>query len=193
MSQVVSRRPVTSEARLPSQASLCGICCEQSGSETGFSSSTPVFGDSSVVIATRYMLDGPGIETWWGDIFRTRPDTPSLLCNGYRVFPGGKAAGEWRWLPSPSSAEVKERVEVFFCSPSGPSWPVILWNLPLALLQFSAVSWKEDRLTHLSINLRRYVILSIDSHSKILRGLYIFYVWETDWREENGMFLHTHL
>jgi hypothetical protein len=32
----------------------------------------------------------------WGEIFRTRPDRPwgppTLLYNGYRVFPGGKAA-----------------------------------------------------------------------------------------------------
>ena len=50
-------------------------------------------------IATRYGLHGPGIETRLrGEIFRTRPDRPwgppSLLYNGYRVFPGGKAAGE---------------------------------------------------------------------------------------------------
>jgi len=35
-----------------------------------------------------------------GEIFRTRPDRswglPSLLYNGYRMFPGGKAAGAWR-------------------------------------------------------------------------------------------------
>jgi hypothetical protein len=34
------------------------------------------------------------------EIFHTRPDRPwgptSLLYNGYRVFPGGKAAGAWR-------------------------------------------------------------------------------------------------
>ena len=34
-----------------------------------------------------------------GEIFRTRPDRswgpPSLLYNGYRVFPGGKADGAW--------------------------------------------------------------------------------------------------
>jgi hypothetical protein len=39
-----------------------------------------------------------------GEIFRTRPDRPwgppSLLHNGYRVFPGGKAAGAWRWPPN---------------------------------------------------------------------------------------------
>ena len=58
--------------------------------------------DSSVGIATRQGLGGPGIESQWGgEIFRTRPDRPcgppSLLYNGYRVFPGGKAAGAWRW------------------------------------------------------------------------------------------------
>jgi hypothetical protein len=49
------------------------------------------------------------------EIFRTRPDrpwdTPSLLHNGNQVFPGGKAAGAWRWPPTPYSAEVKEKVE----------------------------------------------------------------------------------
>jgi hypothetical protein len=50
--------------------------------------------DSSVGIATRYGLEGPGIESRWGVIFRTYPDRlrgqPSFLYNGYRVFPGGK-------------------------------------------------------------------------------------------------------
>jgi hypothetical protein len=31
---------------------------------------------SSVGIATVYGLDGPGIESRWGEIFRTRPDRP---------------------------------------------------------------------------------------------------------------------
>jgi hypothetical protein len=56
--------------------------------------------DSSVGIATRYGLEGPVIESRWGDILRARPDrpwgTPSLPYNGYPVFPGGKAAGAWR-------------------------------------------------------------------------------------------------
>jgi hypothetical protein len=49
---------------------------------------------SSVGIATGYGLDGPGIEPGGGEILRTSPGgpwgPPSLLYNGYRVFPGGK-------------------------------------------------------------------------------------------------------
>ena len=64
-------------------------------------------GPGSVVgIATAYGLDGPGIESRWGEIFRTSPDrpwgTPNLLYNGYRVFPRGRgAAGTWRWPLTP--------------------------------------------------------------------------------------------
>jgi hypothetical protein len=50
--------------------------------------------DSSVSIATRYGLEGPGIEYRWAEIFLTYPDrlrdTPSLPYNGYLVFLGGK-------------------------------------------------------------------------------------------------------
>jgi hypothetical protein len=72
-----------------------------------------------------------------GEIFCTRPDrpwgSPSLLYNGYWVFSGSKAAGAWRWPSTSSSAEVIERVELYLFSPSGPSWPVIGWTVPLAL------------------------------------------------------------
>jgi len=54
--------------------------------------------DVSVGTATRYGLDGPGIEPRWGGlIFRTPADRPrgppSLLYNGYRVFTGVKRLG----------------------------------------------------------------------------------------------------
>ena len=69
------------------------------------------------------------------EIFRTCPDGPSgpptLLYSGYRPFPWSKAAGLWRWPPTPSSAEVKESVELYLYSLSGPSRPVVGWPLPL--------------------------------------------------------------
>ena len=67
---------------------------------------------SSIGIATGYGLDGPGIESrWGGEIFRTCPDRslgpPSLLYNGYLVFPGGKERpGRDAYLSPPSSAVV---------------------------------------------------------------------------------------
>ena len=69
---------------------------------------------SSVGIATDYGLDGPGIESRWDEIFRTYPDRPwgppSLLYNGYRVFPGGKVRPGRAADHSPlSSAEVMEK------------------------------------------------------------------------------------
>jgi hypothetical protein len=89
---------------------------------------------SLVVIATRYVLNGPGMESRWGEICLTPPDRPwgppSLPHDRYRVFPGGKLAGAWRWPTPPCSAEVKERVELYPYSTSGPPLPVLGWNLP---------------------------------------------------------------
>jgi hypothetical protein len=78
---------------------------------------------SVVGIVTAYGLDGQEIESrGGGQIFRTWSDQPwgppTLLYNGYWVFPGGKV-----WLrhdadPSPpSSAEVKIRVQLYLYSP----------------------------------------------------------------------------
>jgi hypothetical protein len=78
---------------------------------------------SSVSIVTAYRLDGPGIESRWGARFSApaRPapwGPPSLLYNGYRVFPGGKVRPGRDADPSPpSSVEVKNRVELYFYSP----------------------------------------------------------------------------
>jgi hypothetical protein len=66
---------------------------------------------SSVGIVTGYGLDGPGIGIRLGRDFPrlSRPalGPPSLLYNGYRVFPGGrKRPGRDADLSPPSSAEV---------------------------------------------------------------------------------------
>jgi len=50
-----------------------------------------------------------------GSIFRNRPDRPwGLLCNGYRVsFPVVKRPGRGADHTTPSTAEVKERLELY--------------------------------------------------------------------------------
>jgi len=68
---------------------------------------------SSVGIATDYGLDGPGSNLGGGEIFRTRPDRPSgppsLLYNGYRVFPEDKERPGRETHPSnPPSAMIKK-------------------------------------------------------------------------------------
>jgi len=64
-----------------------------------------------------------------GETFLIRPDRPwgppSLLYNGNRVLSGTKAAGGGVDHPPLPSAKVKERVELYFYSSSGPSWPVL--------------------------------------------------------------------
>jgi len=62
-----------------------------------------------------------------GQILRSCPDRPwgppSLLCNGYRVFPGSKerpGRDAKPPPPHPSNAEVLERVEPYLYSPYGP-------------------------------------------------------------------------
>jgi len=63
----------------------------------------------------------PGSNPGGGEIFGSRPDQPrdppNLLYSGYLVFTGDNAAGFWRSLPTPSSAEVKESVQLYLYSP----------------------------------------------------------------------------
>ena len=67
-------------------------------------------------------LEGPGIESRWGQIFCTRPyrccGPPSLLCNRYLVsFLGVKRPGRGVNHPTSYSAEVKETVQLYLYSP----------------------------------------------------------------------------
>jgi hypothetical protein len=86
--------------------------------------------DSVVGIATSYRLDGPEIESPWERDFphssspAMRPTEPPIQWD--RVsFTGVQLSGRALDHPPQSSAEVKERLELYIYSSSGPSWPVL--------------------------------------------------------------------
>ena len=105
---------------------------------------------------TQMRPSGEFLRTVWPSSPPDRPWGPSsLLYSGYRVFPGVKRPGRGVDLSSPSIAEVKESVELYMYSPSGPSWPVLGWTLPslpssglklaLCVCRLSA-DWHDDHL-----------------------------------------------
>jgi hypothetical protein len=77
--------------------------------------------DSVASIATHKALDGLGIGSQWGQDF-LHPYIPALWPNQPLVkwllgfFPRGKVARVWY-------AGIKERIQLYFYSPFGPSWP----------------------------------------------------------------------
>ena len=78
----------------------------------------------SVGIATTYGLDGPGIESRWGARFSATVQTvpgayPASYTMGTGSFPGVKRSERGVDHPTTSSAEVKERVELYLYSPMG--------------------------------------------------------------------------
>ena len=86
--------------------------------------------DSTVDMATRYGMEGPGIGFRWGRYF-PHPSIPALGTTQPPIkwvpglFSGGKRLGRGVDHPPPTSAEVKEKVELYLYSPSGTSWPVL--------------------------------------------------------------------
>jgi hypothetical protein len=105
---------------------------------------------SSVGIGTCCGLDGPVMESRWGEILYTSADwpwgPPCLLYNGYRVsFPGVKRPGCNVNHPPTSSTEVRERVELYFYFHSGSSWLVIGRNLPLLCIPLLSRKCQWDR------------------------------------------------
>ena len=124
--------------------------------------------------ATGWKVQGSNLGG--GEIFHTRPHRPwgppSLLYNGYRVFPGVKAAGAWRWQPTSSSAEVKERVELYLFSPSGPSWPVLGWTYKWAwsLLGCDTASLGRQRGTCDLRNMLEWTLLPYTQRRNVTSG-----------------------
>ena len=89
----------------------------------------------SVGIAGRYGLDSPETESQWGGgsrfsaLVQTRfVAQPASYTIRTGHFPGVKRPKHGVDHLPPSSADVKDRVQLYF-SPSGPSWPVLRWAL----------------------------------------------------------------
>jgi len=80
--------------------------------------------------ATCHRLDGLAIQSWWGQHFLhlsrvalgpTHPPTQQVP----GLFAKCKVARLWHSPPTPHIAQLKERVELYHYSPSGPTWQVI--------------------------------------------------------------------
>ena len=83
--------------------------------------------DNVVGIATRYGMDSPVVKSRWGG-----PRFSAPVQTGSEAHPGGtgtflgvKWPGRSVDHPPISTVEVKERVQLYLYSPSGPSWPVL--------------------------------------------------------------------
>ena len=77
---------------------------------------------------------------------------------GIVSIPGVKRPGRGVNHPPPSSAEVKERIELYMYSPSGPLWLVLRQTLPFYLLPF--IFSIEDIQLVLETK-KRYIILTV--------------------------------
>ena len=91
----------------------------------------------------------------WGRDF-SHPSTPVLgptppHINGYRVlFPVVRHRGCDVNHPPPSSVKVKEKVDLYLYSPSGPLWPVLWRTLPYFYIRLFLVFWSVNSLSSCS-------------------------------------------
>ena len=71
-------------------------------------------------------VNGPVIESRWVISLVVVQTTPGAHPSSFALATGslfwGKAAGAWLLPPTPSSGGVKERLELYVCFPSRPSW-----------------------------------------------------------------------
>ena len=120
---------------------------------------------SSVGIATELRAGRSGIESRWGRDFSARPGwpwgPPSLLYNGYRIFPGGKVRpGRAADHSPPSSAEVFGRVELYLYPPLGHNRAC---NGVTLLLPFCLGIWNTIRRKTMTVTLNGMQNVTWDS------------------------------
>ena len=103
---------------------LSGFFCSHAGGNlVQYCTDCEIAGrDSSVGTATRYMLDGLRIESHWGRVIFSLLSRPALgPTQSPGSLPGVKSLGHSIATQPTSSAKVKEKVELYLYSPSGPS------------------------------------------------------------------------
>jgi hypothetical protein len=96
--------------------------------------------ESSVGKPTRYGLDGPGIESQWKTKFSAPVQTdpgahPASYTMGTKSFPRAKRSRRGVDHPPPSSAEVKERLQLLTITTYGTS-KVLRWVVVASLSLF---------------------------------------------------------
>ena len=115
--------------------------------------------NSSVGIATDYGPDGLGIEFRWGlsslASVQTGPGAyPASYTKCTRSLTGVKRPGNGVDHLPLSSTEVEGRVELYICSPSGPSWPVLRKTLPFTFICYTVNNFKvRDTVSRLPFRL----------------------------------------
>jgi len=129
-----------------------------------------------------------------GEIFCTCPGwpwgPPSLLYNGYRVFPGGKEQlGRDADPSSPSSAVGHERVELYLYSPYGPyglyraSVPVQGCTLPVFFIyNCQCFRWVQELVLHF---LKYYELIGFIKKNptrckNISKFYYSIFIWSSE-------------
>ena len=103
--------------------------------------------DGSVGIATRYVLDGPGIDSRWGERFsapaQIAPGAHPASCTmGTGSFSGAKRPGLGVYHPPLSSSEAEGRVELYIYS---PLWAFVAYSRVNFTFNFTFVTkWLAD-------------------------------------------------
>ena len=98
---------------------------------------------------------------------------------GTGSFPGVKRPGCDVYHPLPHSAEVKERVELYLHSPSGPSWTFLGWTLPFIIVACCDRKYTFLSLAFTETSTHRYALLQVSVLSKctwfrpIFCGVYV--------------------
>ena len=108
-----------------------------------------------VGVATHY---GPGIKSRrWRDFShpsRLALESTQPPVQGVPVLYRAVISRGLIPISPPPSVEVKEGIELYFHSPSGPSWPVTGWELPFRVIDFAMnnnVIMKSTYLPHKNI------------------------------------------